>query len=51
VAGLEVQTADGRWVGVPPDQGDGLVVNAGDLIQVGSWPLHDIGNININIVC
>ena len=33
VGGLEAQTADGSWHGVPPRAG-ALLVNAGDLIQV-----------------
>jgi len=48
VGGLEIQAADGRWVAVPP-QPDGLVINAGDLIQVWTndrWrsPPHRVVN-------
>jgi isopenicillin N synthase-like dioxygenase len=48
VAGLEAQLKDGSWVGVPPHD-SGLVVNAGDLIQVWTndrWrsPPHRVAN-------
>jgi len=47
VGGLEVQLSGGEWLPVPAEQGDGLVVNAGDLIQVWSndrWksPVHRV---------
>ena len=46
--GLEAQTRGGEWIGVPPVR-DGLVVNAGDLIQVWTndrWrsPPHRVVN-------
>lgn len=48
VGGLEAQTVDGAWHAVPPRPG-GLVVNAGDLIQVWTndrWrsPPHRVVN-------
>lgn len=47
VGGLEVELGSGEWVVVPPEEGDGLVINAGDLIQVWTndrWrsPLHRV---------
>jgi hypothetical protein len=40
VGGLEVRRKDGEWISVQPDS-QALVINVGDVIQVGPLYLHE----------